>query len=210
MSLEGSTAAAATSENSPFLRALFFGMLAREEQERRITHAIAVFNPTSGSLSIIHGPTSLDALFQAKPGTFPATKDSIAALTWRRTEEEDVGGGKDCAICLEEFEIGVEVSEMPCKHWFHRGCVERWLRINGSCPVCRYAMPVEEHGVGEKRGEEDTERRGETPVTIMFTLVIDGSNRWGFDAESSRGVAPGAEFADGAGESEGPAGDVAS
>ncbi|KAK8672641.1 hypothetical protein V6N13_111006 [Hibiscus sabdariffa] len=69
----------------------------------------------------------------------PASQASIEAM--RRIK---VGGGGDCSICLEEFKEEEEGSEMPCEHVFHRGCVEKWLRMNRSCPVCRFLMPAEE------------------------------------------------------------------
>ncbi|KAE8735823.1 putative Ribosomal protein L34e superfamily protein [Hibiscus syriacus] len=62
--------------------------------------------------------------------------------------------GRDCSICLEEFEVDGEGREMPCKHVFHSGCIEKWLQIHGSCPVCRFLMPAETVEVGGGRGLE--------------------------------------------------------
>eukprot|EP01134_Creolimax_fragrantissima_P001467 CFRG1467T1 len=42
-----------------------------------------------------------------------------------------------CCICLNEYEDGVRLSTLPCKHHFHKKCVEAWLRINQSCPLCK-------------------------------------------------------------------------
>ncbi|CAK7348568.1 unnamed protein product [Dovyalis caffra] len=69
----------------------------------------------------------------------PASKEAIDAMP-RITVEE---AGNDCAICLNEIGIGSELREMPCKHSFHSGCIEHWLGIHGSCPVCRFLMPVD-------------------------------------------------------------------
>ncbi|EOY03485.1 RING/U-box superfamily protein [Theobroma cacao] len=63
--------------------------------------------------------------------------------------------GKDCSICLEEFKVDEEARETPCKHVFHSGCVEKWLRIHGSCPVCRFFMPAEEEESGGDRSGGD-------------------------------------------------------
>ncbi|KAI5591801.1 hypothetical protein BDE02_04G108200 [Populus trichocarpa] len=80
----------------------------------------------------------------------PASRDAIDAMP-RITVQE---GGNDCAICLNDIGIGSELREMPCKHGFHSGCIEQWLRIHGSCPVCRFTMmPVEGAEVGASGSE---------------------------------------------------------
>ncbi|CAK8567265.1 unnamed protein product [Lathyrus sativus] len=44
----------------------------------------------------------------------------------------------ECCVCLSGFEENQEVSELPCKHFFHRGCLEKWFdNKHSSCPLCR-------------------------------------------------------------------------
>ena len=47
---------------------------------------------------------------------------------------------RECAICLEEFKNGDERKIMPCLHGFHAECVDKWLRSNGSCPICKHRL----------------------------------------------------------------------
>ncbi|KAL0560802.1 hypothetical protein IC582_001216 [Cucumis melo] len=43
-----------------------------------------------------------------------------------------------CSICLEEFEDGEIGRILPnCDHFFHVGCIDQWLHLHGSCPICR-------------------------------------------------------------------------
>ena len=55
------------------------------------------------------------------------------------------GDGRDapqCYICLEAFRGGEEIRELPCRHAFHRACVDKWLlRSSRKCPTCRAAVP---------------------------------------------------------------------
>lgn len=44
----------------------------------------------------------------------------------------------ECCICLSSYEEGVELRELPCGHHFHCTCVDRWLRMNSTCPLCKY------------------------------------------------------------------------
>ncbi|KAF3669753.1 RING-H2 finger protein ATL68 [Capsicum annuum] len=50
------------------------------------------------------------------------------------------GSGNDvvCPICLCEYRDGEMLRMMPdCKHYFHVMCLDAWLKLNASCPVCR-------------------------------------------------------------------------
>nr|GEX30195.1 RING-H2 finger protein ATL67-like [Tanacetum cinerariifolium] len=43
-----------------------------------------------------------------------------------------------CAICLCEYKENEMMRMLPdCKHSFHLMCVDAWLRLNATCPVCR-------------------------------------------------------------------------
>lgn len=44
---------------------------------------------------------------------------------------------RTCAICLSDFEDGEKVKELNCEHRFHIACIDDWLKIKGSCPLCR-------------------------------------------------------------------------
>lgn len=50
----------------------------------------------------------------------------------RPIEKEDA----ECAICLGPYETGEALRMFGCKHHFHRDCVDRWLGISATCPLC--------------------------------------------------------------------------
>ncbi|KAJ4826980.1 hypothetical protein Tsubulata_045794 [Turnera subulata] len=136
-----------------------------DQETPQTRERIILINPFTQGMVVIDGVGSLESLFEEigrKSGQPPASKASIEAMpSVEIGEEEDKEG--ECAICLEDWEVGVVAKEMPCKHRFHPGCVEKWLRIHGNCPVCRYAMPVEEDDPGKKRssGEGEETEEGE-------------------------------------------------
>lgn len=50
------------------------------------------------------------------------------------------GGGNcsECCVCLCGFGEEEEVSELSCRHLFHRGCLEKWFGSRQrTCPLCR-------------------------------------------------------------------------
>ncbi|XP_071704960.1 E3 ubiquitin-protein ligase At1g63170-like [Rutidosis leptorrhynchoides] len=55
------------------------------------------------------------------------------------TEKERVISGEDavCCICLAKYANDDELRELPCAHFFHTECVDKWLKINASCPLCK-------------------------------------------------------------------------
>ncbi|GFO17749.1 RING finger protein [Plakobranchus ocellatus] len=42
-----------------------------------------------------------------------------------------------CNICLCDYENGDQKRLLPCKHDFHKDCVDTWLKSKATCPVCR-------------------------------------------------------------------------
>ncbi|KAM6587976.1 E3 ubiquitin-protein ligase At1g12760 isoform X1 [Cannabis sativa] len=44
----------------------------------------------------------------------------------------------ECCICLSSYDDGVELRQLPCGHHFHCSCVDKWLFINATCPLCKY------------------------------------------------------------------------
>lgn len=52
----------------------------------------------------------------------------------RRVTAEDA----ECCICLCAYDDGVELRELHCGHHFHLSCVDKWLYINSTCPLCKF------------------------------------------------------------------------
>lgn len=49
----------------------------------------------------------------------------------------------ECCVCMEALApLNGGVVALPCQHAMHRECARKWLRVNASCPVCRWAPPT--------------------------------------------------------------------
>ncbi|XP_021746814.1 E3 ubiquitin protein ligase RIE1-like [Chenopodium quinoa] len=44
----------------------------------------------------------------------------------------------ECCICLSSYDDGVELNALPCNHHFHSPCIVKWLKMNATCPLCKY------------------------------------------------------------------------
>ncbi|VAH15152.1 unnamed protein product [Triticum turgidum subsp. durum] len=42
-----------------------------------------------------------------------------------------------CCICLARYSNNDDLRELPCTHFFHKECVDKWLKINALCPLCK-------------------------------------------------------------------------
>jgi len=80
----------------------------------------------------------------------------LAALTNEIYREGRFGIDKAdamCSICSESYVPGESIRVLPCpsnSHHFHQNCIDKWLKINSSCPICR-------HHIGPRREEEYAE-----------------------------------------------------
>ncbi|KAH7280815.1 hypothetical protein KP509_36G015300 [Ceratopteris richardii] len=45
-----------------------------------------------------------------------------------------------CCICLGKYKNDDELRGLPCSHFFHVDCVDKWLKINGICPLCKHEI----------------------------------------------------------------------
>lgn len=43
-----------------------------------------------------------------------------------------------CAVCLDQFHKNQCLRVLPCGHEFHRDCVDRWLLLQQTCPLCKH------------------------------------------------------------------------
>jgi len=42
-----------------------------------------------------------------------------------------------CAICMADFETEEELKWLQCSHYFHKECIDKWLSVGTTCPVCK-------------------------------------------------------------------------
>ncbi|NXC58165.1 PJA2 ligase, partial [Aleadryas rufinucha] len=70
----------------------------------------------------------------------PATKETIDCLPHIIVTGDYNGQEQCCTICCSEYVEGEIITELPCRHLFHKPCVTLWLQRSGTCPVCRHVL----------------------------------------------------------------------
>lgn len=57
--------------------------------------------------------------------------------------------GTTCCICISDYTESEILKMMPqCRHYFHQDCVDVWLKVNASCPICRHSLLPDEENNG--------------------------------------------------------------
>ncbi|KAJ9698734.1 hypothetical protein PVL29_007675 [Vitis rotundifolia] len=57
---------------------------------------------------------------------------------------KDVVKESECSICLGVFQKKEKIKMLPrCHHAYHAECVDKWLRAQSSCPLCRASLLVD-------------------------------------------------------------------
>lgn len=89
----------------------------------------------------------------------PATEAAIKALPTKRIDVPDLGdnGKAECSICMDEVDVGTEVTVLPCSHWFHGECIKAWLGEHDTCPHCRQGIMPKEGGAEGNRPREPSQ-----------------------------------------------------
>lgn len=72
-------------------------------------------------------------------GLDQATLDSYPKFVYsgevKKTED---GDQSCCSICLGDYKDSDLLRRLPdCSHAFHVACIDEWLRMHATCPMCR-------------------------------------------------------------------------
>uniref|UniRef100_A0A8C1TI04 Si:ch211-59o9.10 n=2 Tax=Cyprinus carpio TaxID=7962 RepID=A0A8C1TI04_CYPCA len=65
------------------------------------------------------------------------TKTEIERLPIKTYDPAHSAGKTDCQICFSEYKAGERLRILPCLHDYHVKCIDRWLKENATCPICR-------------------------------------------------------------------------
>ncbi|KAK8479873.1 hypothetical protein V6N11_072861 [Hibiscus sabdariffa] len=84
----------------------------------------------------------------------------------------------ECCICLSAYDDGVELRELPCGHHFHCACVDKWLHINATCPLCNmsYAVNTDYSSVVSCSGSSRCclyQKAGDSHDVLVLALTLE-------------------------------------
>ena len=68
-------------------------------------------------------------------------KKEKAASQERETPQKGVGATlESCLVCQCSYEDGDTLRRLPCNHHYHVDCIDQWLQMKNTCPVCKRSI----------------------------------------------------------------------
>lgn len=89
------------------------------------------------NLAEANGESHQQGLNQEELNALPTTKFKRGSRSAAETSDAD---SSNCHVCLCDFAENAAIRSLPCLHRFHRDCIDKWIKINAICPVCRIVI----------------------------------------------------------------------
>eukprot|EP00732_Lithocolla_globosa_P002627 Lithocolla_globosa_v1_NODE_1774_length_2345_cov_78.798253.p1 type:complete len:347 gc:universal NODE_1774_length_2345_cov_78.798253:46-1086(+) len=119
----------------------------------------------------------------------PVPEQIVINLPIRVVDEADVknpDGNLTCAVCLDDFEVGEQVRELPCTHDFHVHCIDPWLlRHSRLCPTCKRDVSSLMSTV--PRNQSQTVRESGLEEAIELNTIVPTTNTEQLEPEAVLG-----------------------
>jgi len=77
-------------------------------------------------------------------GPPPLDQEKIAEIPKCEIVQEQVDSKLQCSVCWDDFQLKEEVRQLPCSHVYHESCILPWLKLHGTCPICRKLLVPED------------------------------------------------------------------
>ncbi|XP_022851496.1 uncharacterized RING finger protein C57A7.09-like [Olea europaea var. sylvestris] len=81
----------------------------------------------------------LQSFFRPQEIESPDYTDELSVTRYENVNNAEFGDSSvECAVCLCRIDEGTEVRELRCNHFYHRVCLDKWVRHgHRTCPLCR-------------------------------------------------------------------------
>jgi hypothetical protein len=110
-------------------------------------------------------PNNFDIM--SEPQQQPAPKEITSKFPINKVDNIDNLNYRQCSICLEDYQVGDDIKQLPCNHYFHVSCLENWFNVGNFCPICKYKI----EDVGSTTTDSSTEQLPESKKNGMDSRI---------------------------------------
>ena len=97
-------------------------------------------------------------------------QQSKIPITYKLINQEKLPQkNKNCIICFCEFKNEDELMILPCMHFFHENCINKWILKEKNCPFCKTIF-------GKKNEENDESNQNDNSIHNDFIENDSQSN----------------------------------
>ncbi|KAH6572817.1 hypothetical protein BASA62_003227 [Batrachochytrium salamandrivorans] len=106
-----------------------------------------------------------------------AAPSNIIASLPKEKFSKGTSSQTECAICQDEYIQDELLISLPCTHIYHPDCITSWLKLNGTCPICRFSfVDHQNNNTGDAGVGSHAENAGVGRHTENAEVGDDGSH----------------------------------
>ncbi|KAH6578177.1 hypothetical protein BASA61_009442 [Batrachochytrium salamandrivorans] len=106
-----------------------------------------------------------------------AAPSNIIASLPKEKFSKGTSSQTECAICQDEYIQDELLISLPCTHIYHPDCITSWLKLNGTCPICRFSfVDHQNNNTGDAGVGSHAENAGVGSHTENAEVGDDGSH----------------------------------
>ncbi|XP_077571650.1 RING finger protein 215 [Stigmatopora nigra] len=68
------------------------------------------------------------------------TMSSLQTKMYQRAKVRHGETADNCVVCLEAYRPNQRLRVLPCRHEYHQECVDPWLLLRHTCPLCKRSI----------------------------------------------------------------------
>lgn len=125
-------------------------------------------------------------------GPPPLPQERIAAIPNVPVSKDQVTANLQCSVCWELFKEGESVRQLQCEHVYHPGCIEPWLALHATCPICRRSLLPAEPGTPPLSAAAEP-AGGATEQSVSAGGQVQGTQATPAQAQAQAQVTPPAQ-----------------
>jgi len=119
--------------------------LKSDKTEKRIKHILKSKSKSNRKSSGQYGTLAKSDVEEGLYSDSPEQSSKSLTMESPLAESKDTGNADDnaCSICLCDYEVGDELTRLPCGHIYHLECVTSWTNQSTRCPLCNHELQEE-------------------------------------------------------------------